>query len=67
MAVCPMSRRLSAVLIPAVLLGAFLAAPRAGAAQSAKQPYQLSVFARSASGYSQPDSIVQWGASVIVG
>jgi hypothetical protein len=67
MAVFPIFRRLSAVAIPAALLAAFLAAPRAGAAQSAKQPYQLSVFARSANGYSQPDSIVQVGASVIVG
>lgn len=30
-------------------------------------PYQLSVFAKSASGNSQPDSIVQWGGSVLIG
>jgi hypothetical protein len=30
-------------------------------------PYKLSVFAKSANGYSQPDSIVQWRDSVFVG
>jgi len=32
-----------------------------------KPPYKLSVFAKSANGYSQPDSIVQWRDSVFVG
>jgi hypothetical protein len=34
---------------------------------AAQPPYTLSVFAKSANGYSQPDSIVQWRDSVIVG
>jgi hypothetical protein len=34
---------------------------------TAQPPYQLSVFAKSASGYSQPDSMVQWRDSVIIG
>lgn len=68
MAAFPRSRRLSAVLVAATVLAlVVLAAPHPGAAQSAKPPYQLSVFARSENGYSQPDSIVQVGASVIVG
>ncbi len=43
--------------------------PGVAAAQSptAQPPYKLSVFAKSANGYSQPDSIVQWRDSVIVG
>jgi hypothetical protein len=40
----------------------------AGAATPAVQsPYGLSVFAQSANGYSQPDSIVQWQDSILVG
>jgi len=39
----------------------------AHAAPSVHPPYQLSVFARSANGYSQPDSMVQWGDSIVVG
>jgi hypothetical protein len=42
-----------------------------GAAQAAspvaQAPYALSVFARSASGYSAPDSIVRWRDSILVG
>jgi hypothetical protein len=37
------------------------------AAPSATKPYTLSVFAVSANGYSQPDSIVQWKNSIIIG
>ncbi|MBV8199487.1 MAG: hypothetical protein JOZ15_02580, partial [Acidobacteria bacterium] len=37
------------------------------AAPAAQPPYQLSVFAQSANGYSQPDSMVQWGDSIVVG
>jgi hypothetical protein len=37
------------------------------AAQTVTPPYQLSVFAKSANGYSQPDSMVQWRRSVVVG
>jgi len=33
----------------------------------AQPPYKLTEFARSANGYSQPDSIVQWRDSVVVG
>jgi hypothetical protein len=39
----------------------------AAASPAAQPPYTLSVFAKSANGYSQPDSIVQWRDSVIVG
>jgi hypothetical protein len=40
----------------------------AGAATPAVQsPYSLSIFAQSENGYSQPDSIVQWGNSIVVG
>jgi len=34
---------------------------------AAQPPYTLSIFAKSANGYSQPDSIVQWRDRVIVG
>ena len=37
------------------------------AAPAVKPPYQLSVFAQSENGYSQPDSIVQWQDSILVG
>jgi len=46
---------------------AALLAVRAHAAPAVKAPYQLSVFAQSENGYSQPDSIVQWQDSVVVG
>jgi hypothetical protein len=46
---------------------AALHAAAAQAAPSVHPPYQLSVFAQSANGYSQPDSIVQWGDSIVVG
>jgi hypothetical protein len=36
-------------------------------AATANLPYSLSVFAKSGNGYSQPDSIVQWNNSIIVG
>jgi hypothetical protein len=61
------SRPLSAFFLSATMMACALAVPRAGAAQTAKPPYQLSVFAQSANGYSQPDSIVQAGPYVIVG
>jgi hypothetical protein len=51
-----------------VLLVCFLTLSRAVAAQAVAQPpYQLSVFAKSPTGNSQPDSIVQWRDSVIIG
>jgi len=57
--------RFAAFVATALVAAAF--APRAGVAQTARPPYQLSVFAKSQDGYSQPDSIVQVGASVVVG
>ena len=51
----------------AVLLCCLLMSHAAAAQASATPPYQLSVFAKSASGYSQPDSMVQWRDKVIVG
>jgi len=39
----------------------------AGAASVVQAPYSLSVFAVSSSAYSQPDSIVLWNDSVLVG
>jgi hypothetical protein len=60
-------RRWSSFVVPAALLAASLLLARGAAAQSATPPYQLSVFAKSANGYSQPDSIVQWRNHVLVG
>jgi hypothetical protein len=37
------------------------------AAPVINHPYTLSVFAKSGTGYSQPDSIVQWNNSIIIG
>jgi hypothetical protein len=63
--------------LPALVAGAGLAlccwsfsaagAARAAAAPTAQLPYRLSVFARSADGYSQPDSIAQWQTKVLIG
>jgi hypothetical protein len=52
-----------------VLLSLLLPAgrPALAAGPTAQPPYRLSIFAQSANGYSQPDSIVQWRDSVIVG
>jgi hypothetical protein len=57
---------------PLAAAGVLLASLAAGhaaraAGPTAQPPYRLSLFARSAGGYSQPDSIVQWRDSVIVG
>ncbi len=61
------SRRLLATVATCALsLGALTFAERA-TAQVATSPYKLSVFAASANGYSQPDSIEQWRDSVLVG
>jgi hypothetical protein len=49
-----------------LLLGSVVAAVPA-AAQVAKPPYGLSVFAHSPMGTSQPDSIVRWRDRIIVG
>jgi hypothetical protein len=45
----------------------FLSQADRATAQVATSPYKLSVFAAAANGYSQPDSIVQWRDSVLVG
>lgn len=44
-----------------------IGAPILSAAPAAQPPFSLSVFARSTAAYSQPDSIVQWNNSIIVG
>jgi hypothetical protein len=56
-------------LLPVILAatGCWTGTPVLSAAPAANPPYTLSVFARSANGYSQPDSIVQWGNSILVG
>ena len=59
----PTAKNLRGFLVSAALL----LVPGIAAAQTATQPYQLSVFAQSANGYSQPDSLVQWGNSILVG
>jgi hypothetical protein len=59
--------RYAAIIAAALVASASSFAPRAAVAQTAKPPYQLSVFAKGQDGYSQPDSIVQVGASVVVG
>jgi hypothetical protein len=53
--------------VAALACVAALHAVAAAAAPAVISPYQLSVFAKSANGYSQPDSIVQWGDSILVG
>ena len=62
-------RSLSSFLGAGVLLLLCLVLSGAAAAQGpvTQPPYQLSIFARSANGYSQPDSIIQWRDSVIIG
>ena len=54
-----------------LLMGSLVTAPSANAAgPTAQPPYSLSVFAASVTGptgYSQPDSIVQWRDSIFVG
>ena len=53
----------------AVMLGSLVAAVPAAAQTppTAIQPYKISVFANSPMGVSQPDSIVQWHDSIIIG
>jgi hypothetical protein len=51
-----------------LLIGSLMMSrPAAAQGPVAQPPYQLSVFAKSANGYSQPDSIVQWRDSILVG
>jgi hypothetical protein len=47
--------------------GSCLCVTLLSAAPAANLPYSLSVFAKSGNGYSQPDSIVQWNDSILVG
>jgi hypothetical protein len=60
-------RTVSPILVAAALLICCLTTCTTAAAQKATPAYQLSVFAQSANGYSQPDSLVQWRNTVIVG
>lgn len=63
-----MSVKIRSILPSAcILAGALISNSAASAAPAASSPYNLSVFAKSANGYSQPDSIVQWNNSIIVG
>jgi hypothetical protein len=55
----------SALLAAGALSAALCAGP--AAAQSAVPPYVLSTFASPTTAYSQPDSIVQWRDSVLIG
>jgi hypothetical protein len=58
------------ILLPAaalLLCSLLLAGPAESQVVSAQPPYAISVFAKSANGYSKPDSIVQWRNSVLVG
>ena len=62
-----LGNRLSFVGAGAFLLFSMMSGAAAAQGPTAQPPYKLSIFARSANGYSQPDSIVQWRDSVIVG
>jgi hypothetical protein len=64
-----MQMNLSLFLVAGALLLCCLMIPSAAVAQGpmAQPPYQLTVFAKSANGNSQPDSIVQWRDSVLIG
>jgi len=58
------------ILLPAaalLLCSLILSGPAESQVVSAQPPYAISVFAKSANGYSKPDSIVQWRNSVLVG
>jgi hypothetical protein len=68
MAAFSASRTLRGLLVAVALVLVTLAgAAAAHAAPATTGPYQLSVFAQSANGYSQPDSILQWRDSIIIG
>lgn len=64
-----MQKNLSLFLAAGALLSCFLMLASVAEAQGpvAQPPYHLSVFATSANGNSQPDSIVQWRDSVLIG
>jgi hypothetical protein len=58
----------SAVLTTALAaIGSLIFTPLASAAPAVNHPYSLSVFAKSANGYSQPDSIERWNNSILIG
>jgi hypothetical protein len=57
----------SALLTCSLLMSRSAAAQKADPAPVATPPYKIAVFARSANAYSQPDSIVQWKDSILVG
>lgn len=61
------SHKLLATVATSALAVCFLSAADRATAQVANSPYKLSVFAAAANGTSQPDSIVQWRDSVLVG
>jgi hypothetical protein len=62
-------KNLSLFLAAGALLFCFVMLSSVAVAQGpvAQPPYHLSVFAKSANGNSQPDSIVQWRDSVLIG
>jgi hypothetical protein len=62
-------KNLSSFLAAGALLFCFLMLSSVAEAQGpvAQPPYRLSVFATSANGNSQPDSIVQWRDNVLIG
>ena len=62
-------KTLASTLMCASLLGLLLTAVPTSAQTSPvpTPPYKISVFAKSPAGISQPDSIVQWNDSIIVG
>jgi hypothetical protein len=62
-------RHLPSLFTAGAFLFCFLDLSSGASAQGpvAQPPYKLSVFAKSANGYSQPDSIAQWRDSVFVG
>src|SRR5260370_39287164 len=58
------------ILLPAaalLLCSLILSGPAEAQVVAAQPPYTISIFAKSANGYSKPDSIVQWRNSVLVG
>lgn len=57
-------------IIPAVVLiatGSLFRVPILQASPVVKPPYNLAVFATSANGYSQPDSVAQWKDHIFIG
>jgi hypothetical protein len=69
MATLRLSKNLAALFSSAAILFCALSLPSSVSAQGpvAQPPYVLSVFARSTTAYTQPDSIVQWRDRILVG